>query len=217
MTICRYLEDGSLSGFMEVADLIPGERPIARFRETWFHPQGGGQKADRGTVGSVPIIEVRHGPDGVVDHFIADLGELRVGGSYRFAVDAEWRRLNSIYHTAAHLVVGVCERLFPGVFVTAGHQWPGQARVEFSGVGFDRIVLGSGALEQLVWHEIGRDLPVRIVGDPYVNRACRIGDFPPIPCSGTHVTTTAKLNQFKIRSAKLKIDHVRLGYEVAVR
>lgn len=214
MSAKRYLHENALSGLMEVTELIPDERPMARFRETWFHPQGGGQKGDRGMIASVPVLDVRHAPEGAVDHLVASLDGLEVGGVYPFTVDTAWRRLNSTFHTAAHLLVGVCERMFPGVAVAGGHQWPGEARVDFAGEGLQRVIERSGELELAVRGEISTGLPVAIVGGPYTDRACRIGDYPPIPCSGTHVSTTSDLGQFKLRSAKLKRGQLRLGYEV---
>lgn len=199
---------------MEVTELIPGEQPIARFKETWFHPQGGGQKGDRGLIASIPVLDVRPGSATAIDHLVTRLDGLEVGGVYPFVVDADWRRLNSTFHTAAHLLVGVCERLFPGVAVAGGHQWPGEARVDFTGEGLERVIARSGELELVVRNEIANHLPVAIVGDPHADRACRIGDYPPIACSGTHVSNTSDLGQFKIRSAKLKRGHLRIGYDV---
>jgi alanyl-tRNA synthetase len=214
MTKKRYLDDRALSGFMDLTALIPGDRPIVRFKETWFHAQGGGQKADRGMIASIPVLDVRHAPDGAVDHFVGALDGLEIGGRYAFTVDEEWRILNSRFHTAAHLLVSMCESMFPGVSVVGGHQWPGEARVDFAGEGVDWIVERSGELERAVRDEILRDLPVTFVGDPYVNRACQIGGYTPIACSGTHALTTVELEQFRIRSVKLKRGQLRVGYEV---
>ncbi|MBB6254540.1 Ser-tRNA(Ala) deacylase AlaX [Nitrospirillum iridis] len=214
MTIKRYLDDRALNGVVEVTAVIPGDRPIVRCNETWFHAQGGGQKADRGTLAAIPVLDVRHAPDGAVDHIVAVSDGLEVGGRYAFAVDEEWRVLNSKFHTAAHLLVSVCESMFPSVSVIAGHQWPGEARVDFVGEAVEEIIERSDQLEQVIRDEIRRDLPVTFVGDPYVSRACQIGGYAPIACSGTHALSTGELGQFRIRSAKLKRGQLRLGYEI---
>lgn len=214
MTIKRYLTDPTLAGCMEVVELLPGERQVVRFGETWFHPQGGGQKADRGTIGPTSVIDVRHGENGTVDHYVGSLAGLQIGQAYPFTVDEEWRVLNSRFHTGAHLLVGVVGRMFPGLIVVGGHQWPGEARVDFSGTRLESVVDRRDELEAAVQAEIARDLRVILLGDQHTYRACQIGSYPPIPCSGTHAQSTVELGQFKLRSIKQKRDRLRMGYEV---
>ena len=61
MTNKRYLaEPASYSGEATVTAILQGELPIVRLSETLFHPQGGGQKADRGTIGSASVTDVAH-------------------------------------------------------------------------------------------------------------------------------------------------------------
>lgn len=214
MATRQYLFDRSLAGVMEVVELVPGDRPIARFRETWFHPQGGGQRADRGRVGPAQVMNVRLNEDGSVDHHVDSLVGLEVGRQYPFVVDEAWRLLNSRFHTAAHLLVAVAENMFPGTTVSGGHQWPGEARVDFEGDDLDRLIGRIAALESAVRKDIDAGLPVRIVSDERGRRACRIDTYPPIPCSGTHVETTAGLGCFSVRSVRLKHGRLRVGYEV---
>lgn len=215
MMIKRYLGETALSGMVEVVELIASERPIARLRETWFHPQGGGQKGDRGVIGSVEVVDVRFGPEKTIDHFVSTLDGLEVGQTYPFTVDAQWRRLNSRNHSAGHLLSGVCERLFPGIEPEAGHHWPGEARVDFRGSGLERIIENAAMIEQAVNEDIQKDIPIGIIGDPYADRRCSVGDYTPIACGGTHASSTAELGEFKIRSAKRKGNLVRVGYELS--
>lgn len=214
MAIPQYLFDRTLAGVMEVVELLPGNRPIARFNETWFHPQGGGQRADRGSVGPVQVLDVRRNEDGTVDHYVSSLMGLEVGRRYHFIVDKNWRVLNSRFHSAAHLLVGVAEEMCPGTKVVGGHQWPGEARVDFEGVALDRLVDQIDALESVVQRNIDAGLAVRVWNDELGHRVCRIGGYKPIPCSGTHAETTAELGRFKVRSVKLKNNRLRVGYEV---
>jgi alanyl-tRNA synthetase len=214
VTIKRYLGDAALTGVVAVAELIAGDRPIVRFKETWFHPQGGGQKGDRGTLGPVEVLDVRSAPDGDIDHFVSTIEGLEAGKTYPFVVDAEWRRFHSNLHSAGHLLSGVCERMFPGTRASAGHHWPGDCRVDFSGKVLERIISGARELEEAVNHDIKNGTPIGVVGDPYVNRACGVGDYRPIACGGTHASSAAELGSFKIRSAKKKGDLVRVGYEL---
>jgi len=215
MTTKQYLHDAALRGETTIVELIAGERPVVRTSSTWFHPQGGGQKADRGVIGGVEVRDVRHGPDGVVDHFVASLEGLEVGRAYPFEIDAEWRRLNAVHHSAGHLLGGVCERLFPGLVAVNGHQWPGESRVEFQGEELGRPGENLELLEAKVNEAIAAALPIRVLFDAADGRSIQIGDFPPIPCGGTHAASSAEIGLVRLRSAKAKGGLVRIGYEVA--
>ena len=54
-----------------ITAITGGDKPVVRLAETIFHPQGGGQKADRGTIGDMIVTHVVH----------ADGGEGRTAGS----------------------------------------------------------------------------------------------------------------------------------------
>lgn len=214
MTVKEYLRDGSVQGEVEITEIIGGERPAVRTKATWFHAQGGGQKADRGLIGAAEVYSVRHADDGEVDHFVASVAGLEIGQRVPFVVDAAWRRLNARFHTAGHLIAAICEDLTPGVVATNGHQWPGEARVEFGGDGVERIVTSAPYLEDALANVIANRLPVVMIGDPFSSRAIKIGGHKPIPCGGTHVANIEEIGQIKLRSAKAKGGGVRLGYEV---
>jgi alanyl-tRNA synthetase len=220
MTTKRYLADPALTGLVQVISIINGERPAVRLAETPFHVQGGGQKADRGNVGGVEVIDVRQSSDGGIDHLVTATKGLEVGGTYSFSIDPAWRKLNANYHSAGHLLAAVCELRFPGAMASAGHQFPGEARVDFniegapSGV-VDELMGAANVIEAAVRAEIAKALPIAIIGDPFVNRACQIGNFPIIACGGTHASSTAEIGEFSIRSIKRKGPVIRVGYEVS--
>jgi Ser-tRNA(Ala) deacylase AlaX len=111
MTILRYLDDDATSGTAFVTALADGERPTVRLRETWFHPQGGGQPGDRGILGAMRVIDTRVALDGHVDHLVDQLIDVSVSDVCRFEIDAATRARNSRYHTAAHLLVGLAEQV----------------------------------------------------------------------------------------------------------
>ena len=100
-------------------------RPFVRLSETLFHPQGGGQKADRGTVGGRAVTHVAHADGGEVNHYLDSTDGLSDGDGVEMVVEAEWRQLNARWHTAGHLIAAVVEKLFPAVQGVAGHHWPG--------------------------------------------------------------------------------------------
>lgn len=216
MTKKTYLEQPQvITGMVTVTQLIAGDRPVVRLAETWFHPQGGGQKGDRGTIGPVQVLDTQHAEGKTsVDHIVDTLDGLEVGQSYPFAVDAASRRDNAVYHTAAHLIAAVVEEQFPAIKAVAGHQWPGEARVEFEGT-FDEQ-LASAVQEYLVKalpKAIAEDWPCSMVGDPYSSRALQIAATAAVPCGGTHVTRLGEIASITVKSAKRKGERLRLNYE----
>ena len=214
MTFKHYLDDPALSGTARVTALIDGDKKAVRLAETWFHPQGGGQKADRGIIGDARVLHVVHAPEGEVDHIVEDFSGLEVGAEYPFAIDGEWRRLNAAYHTAGHLIGALVEEQ-GGFTALAGHQWPGEARVEFDGD-------GAGAEPADVQAKLTADLAAAFVadeavvieGDPRVSRAIRIGAHTPIPCGGTHVTRLSDIGEIRIDAVKRKSGRLRVSYTV---
>ncbi len=220
MTIKRYLETAVLTGDVIVARVSAGSQPSIRLAETYFHVQGGGQRADRGTIGGVLVKDVRQAEDGGVDHYMVDVEAFESGESYTFAIDAEWRIQNSNLHSAGHLLAAVCEAMFPGTRALGGHHWPGEARVDFAPPSDDpdmqsRMLKSGEEIEARVRAEVSSGLSIRIVGDPFNNRACQIGLYPLMPCGGTHAETTADIGAFRLRSVKAKGAMIRIGYELS--
>ena len=100
---------------MRSVPLKPGEPelPCAVFDRTPFHPQGGGQPSDQGTVaplggGGAPLAltTVRAAPDGAVLHFLApaDAAALAIGARAALHVDAAWRATCARLHSAGHAI-----------------------------------------------------------------------------------------------------------------
>ncbi|MFB6269316.1 MAG: alanine--tRNA ligase-related protein, partial [Halobacterium sp.] len=78
--------------------------------ETYFYPEGGGQPADRGTVGGVAVDHVASTEDGVV-HFFAAEPDFEVGDDVQAEVDPEFRRYARRAHTASHVLYGAGRRV----------------------------------------------------------------------------------------------------------
>lgn len=78
--------------------------------ETYFYPEGGGQPADRGTLGGRAILDVRTDDDGTVIHVVDE--PLDVGTTIRGVIDADFRRYCARSHTASHVLYGAGRRLF---------------------------------------------------------------------------------------------------------
>ena len=81
-------------------------RPFVVLADTILFPEGGGQPADRGTVGDVAVVDVRK-VDGAIRHFLAGPPP-----SGRVSVALDWaRRFDHMQqHTAQHLLTAVADR-----------------------------------------------------------------------------------------------------------
>lgn len=217
MTRKNYLADSStLAGEAIVVAVGAAARgPFVVLDQTWFHPQGGGQKADVGTIGGAPVVHVAHGEGGAVLHHLAAGTALpAVGARVAVAVSAAVRDANARLHTAGHLLAAVGEHAFSQLRAVQGHHWPGEARVEFQVAGPVDVDAVVARLREDVRAAIGGVLRVQVEGDPFTQRSIRIGEFAAVPCGGTHVTRLGALGLLVIRSAKVKKEVLRVSYDV---
>ncbi|WP_129141112.1 alanyl-tRNA editing protein [Modicisalibacter coralii] len=212
MTIRRYLENSALTGEVTVTSVITGEKVIIRTSETWFHPQGGGQRGDRGKIGDAQVLDTRFSADGQIDHIVSDAGRIQPGMKLPFTIDEEQRMINMRMHSAGHLIAGVVEASFPGLIAVSGHHWPGEGRVEFREE--KQTDITQAEVARLVGKAIEADLKVAISGDPYTNRVCSIENYRPIPCGGTHVSSTSEIFDIEIKGIKRKKGKLRIGYDI---
>ena len=188
--------------------------------ENLFHPQGGGQPADRGWVDDLVVTPRRHEETGsviavaTVDGELEDVGE---GQAVAVRVDRDARLLHAALHTAGHLVEAV-GRLRGWSWVPHSH-FPGQARIDFSApapvpeladvTGRDLLVAElQGALDQAV----KAALPVRAEVEPGGRRVVWLGELHCAPCGGTHVRNLADLADATVTGVKLKKGIIRVSY-----
>lgn len=219
MTIKQYLAVPNLKGQAIITEVNYGDRPFVRLNETLFHPQGGGQKADIGTLtgafGVVQITHVTHAADRQnVDHYFDQASLFTVGEKVELRVDPTWRLQNAQLHTAGHLIAAVVEHNFPTLKAISGHHWPGEARVEFEGIfnasDDDLIALTKIGIQDARHAE----LAVRICGDPFSTRTIQIGEFKPVPCGGTHLPNVADLPAIVLGNVKNKKGRIRISYHL---
>lgn len=219
MTVVKaYLaEPQILNGLSVVTALLAGDRPAVRLDKTWFHPQGGGQKGDRGTIGSVNVLDTKHAEGGEVDHFVTTLDGLAVGQSYPVAIDAASRLVNAASHSAGHLIAAVVDPAFPEIKAVQGHHWPGEARVEFEGAVTDDVIARVTAyLQSALDKALAEQWPVAVMGDPFVNRSIRIGGAEQVPCGGTHVAHLGQIKSVTVKAVKKKGERLRVTYDVGI-
>jgi alanyl-tRNA synthetase len=107
MTERLYLADPELLTFeaQVVGARAHGGRPAVLLDRTAFYPEGGGQPADHGVLGGVPVVDVLD-VDGEVLHL---LGGAAPSGAVRGEVDAVRRRDHVQQHHGQHLLSAAFE------------------------------------------------------------------------------------------------------------
>ena len=82
---------------------------------TYFYPEGGGQPADKGSLGEALLQDVQE-VDGRIVHYIAASAsrqdEFSAGANVSGVVDGDNRKQNMRAHTGAHLLFGAARKLF---------------------------------------------------------------------------------------------------------
>ncbi len=150
-----------------------GEDSVLITKETIFHPQGGGQPSDVGTVKSIAgnatfnVSAVRPDTinDGVVLHLgrFADAATFTVGEEVTQAIDVEKRNLYSRLHTAGHVLGAAVRHLLeheiPGFDELKASHFPDSASCEFQG-----LIPGTqkDAIQRKTTEYVDRAMPVEI-------------------------------------------------------
>lgn len=225
--ISAYLDDTYLEQ-VDTTVIAVGERdgaPWAAVEDCLFHPQGGGQPADRGWLEGVEIVPVRDHESGLVVATAAvdrGLPPLAVGERVRARIDLEARMLHAALHTAGHLVEAVGRS--QGWEMAGSIHFPGQARIEFQAPHADAR-LGdpdgreevTAALREGVAAAVADDLPVSARYLPDGRRVVRLDSLHAAPCGGTHVRSLGDLAELVLPTLKVKKGRIRVSYSVTHR
>lgn len=208
MTEKAYYYSDSLEMTTEVLRCEPDDSGHYRIilASTLFHPQGGGQPSDRGTLGGAEVVKISQ-EEGQVIHLLAT--PVPTGAS-TLVVDAEVRRRHTQMHSAGHLI-GVAGEQF-GWHATKGDHRPGAGRIVFA-PGITSAEVERAALERLTRELVAADLP-RVVSELAGLRNVTWGSLPAFACGGTHVLTTAQVGLVHITRVKEKKGQLSVQYEV---
>ena len=101
---------------------------IVKLDRTAFFPEGGGQPADTGSIGSVRVLDVRERAGEILHYTDAPL---TAGAEYDCAIDFEqrWRRMQN--HSGEHIVSGIAHTLY-GAENVGFHMGSGHMTLDFS-------------------------------------------------------------------------------------
>ena len=221
MTEKLYYADSRLFAFRaRVTGCEEGEGGfLVTLDRTAFFPEGGGQPADTGSLGSARVLDAREKGDEIVH--LTD-APLPVGETVAGAVDAEQRRRRMQEHSGEHVVSGLAHRLF-GYDNVGFHMGEGGVTVDLSGE-LDEARLR--LLETRANEVVRADLPVRayfpspeeLASLDYRSKkeltgAVRLVEIKGIDlcaCCAPHLKSTGAVGMVKILSAERHRGGMRL-------
>lgn len=190
-----------------------------------FHPQGGGQPADRGWVDGHAITPVRDPDSGLIVAVTAGEGALPAfspGQPVEVRIDLPLRTAHAALHTAGHLIEAAGRA--QGWVLAANNHFPGQARIEFTAPQPDaRLDTPEGredateALRAEVAKAIAEDWLVTWENDGEGRRIVHLAHLHSAPCGGTHVRSLGDLAAVVLPTLKVKKGRIRVSYSAAHR
>ncbi len=224
MTKELFLQDAYLKEFRAGVTKIDGREVV--LEATAFYPGGGGQPADKGSLGIGPVnatvVDARREGGGIVhvlDRAIPDTVKELKG-----ALDWDRRYTHMRYHTALHVLSGVIWKSFDAR-VTGGQMRPDRARMDFSFPG-EWTAEVVGEIERLTNAALAENRPVKVyelpreeaLGNPdlirtQVNlvpervRTIRIVEIEALDTQadgGTHVANTREVGEIELTAHKSK-------------
>jgi len=188
-----------------------------------FHPDEGGQPADKGTIGEAAVRNVE-----VVDgRIVHTLDRPLVDGQYLARLDKSHRRYTAGQHTAQHILSGIAQQKF-GLATVGVH-----IGLERSTVDFDKSIDWdtAAALERQSMEVVTLDIPVETVfNDPDVRmrngsgpieadvvRVVKIGDYDKSACCGAHLGMTGQIGVIRILGIESKKNGSRVTFVAGMK
>jgi misacylated tRNA(Ala) deacylase len=222
-----FLEDSYRREFRAGVEKIDGREVI--LEETAFFPGGGGQPADKGTLGIGPVnaavVDVRREGGGIVH--VLDRAIPGTVKDLKGELDWERRYAHMRHHTALHVLSGVIWKAFDAK-VTGGQMRADRARMDFSfpGEWTAEIV---GEIERFTNEALAENRSVKVYGLPreealgnpdlirtQINlvpervetvRIVKIEGLDTQADGGTHVANTREVGEIEITAHKSKGRH----------
>ncbi len=227
MTRELFLEDSYRREFRAGVKKIDGREVI--LEETAFFPGGGGQPADKGTLGigpvSAAVVDVRREGGGIVH--VLDRAIPGTVKDLKGELDWERRYAHMRHHTALHVLSGVIWKAFDAK-VTGGQMRADRARMDFSFPG-EWTAEVVGEIERLTNEALAENRPVKVYGLPreealgnpdlirtQINlvpervetvRIVEIEGLDTQADGGTHVANTREVGEIEITAHKSKGRH----------
>lgn len=229
-TKLRVYEDKWKRSFRAKVLAVEGEAVV--LDQTFFYPEGGGQEADRGTIGEYEVYDVQKvGPS--VLHFVRGDATKLKGQRVPCVIDSVRREALMRNHTATHIILGAARKALGNHIWQAGaHKGADMARLDITH--YDALSDAEVTkIEELANEQIlasrqvrAKFMPRDVAERKFGFRLYQGGSVPggelrvvEIPkwdaeaCGGTHVSRTSDVALVKIlRSTRIQDGVVRLEY-----
>ena len=206
-----YYEDSHMAQF--TARVLSCEAVKVKFEivldATAFYPEGGGQAADTGILGTVRVLDTRERGEQVVH--LCD-GPLEAGAVVEGRIDHTARFHRMQQHSGEHIVSGIIHRRY-GYHNTGFHMGSDIITIDFDGVIpaedlADIEAEANGAVWQDLpvkcWYPSEEELPNVFYRTkkalPWPVRIVQVPGFDSCACCGTHVKATGEIGLVKLFS-----------------
>jgi Ser-tRNA(Ala) deacylase AlaX len=237
-----YLEDQyKLSASAHVTSISRGDNEVSIvLDQTSMYVKRGGQPGDMGRIEgngfNIEVHDVVYGEDSDVTHLGMLTGRVPLeDNTVKIVVDAETRRLHSLWHSAGETVIVAAKMAgFDELVRAAIHYGPNQNRIEY------QATLDKEQAEKLkeqininLMKIVEADTPITILNltdrdevikqcgfwPDYVPKgeAIRVvkvrPDYTGRPCTGTHLARTSELGRVWVEKVKVKGGKVIVAYD----
>lgn len=140
MSQCELLKHKAIITQVGMSEVNKKKYHWIQLNETIFHPKGGGQPADEGTINGVKVVYVHKN---ILDKSKLDQFEIlhcfdenlelnfKVGDEVELEVDPITREYHSRLHTGGHLVAEAVRKNFPDLEGYQGNHYPNECYVKF--------------------------------------------------------------------------------------
>ncbi len=212
---------------IEIQDKFPDHKVI-RLDRTIFHPKGGGQAHDQGTINGKQVELVMKDGDTFnfdVIHFLKnDDVDFAVGDQVSLVIDSELRTKLSCLHTAGHLIANMAKTLFELEYLKCNlDPLKNMTYLMFINISGQKK-WSDDALKLLQdrCNQIAQENPpITEQQGASGLREIKIGELSPFPCAGTHTKTLQEISPISIfkmshkRDTKdsKKVDAVKIDFD----
>ncbi len=186
--------------------------------KTFFHPEGGGQPADKGTLNDFEVKDVQKEDDRIY-HYVPN-HPFEEGQEVKGEIDEEYRVYCMRAHTGSHVVFGAAREMFGDVNYSGFEIGEDKIRIDFetdekignrellelerssNGAILDRLEISTRLvdreeLERLNGLAYAKELP-----DEEEVRLVEIEGWDTATCSGTHLSNTIEVGRISILGKK---------------
>jgi Ser-tRNA(Ala) deacylase AlaX len=177
-----------------------------QLNETIFHPKGGGQLSDEGSINGIKVVYVYKEflDKSRIDQFeilhcFNEKSPFKVGDEVELEVDEPIRKLYSKMHTAGHVLANTINETYPELQPYHGNHDPKDGYVKFKMLS-ETTYSKEETLQEIqpkLHFKLNQDLSVDVTQMSSGMRAIQIGEHA-MPCGGTHVQHLREIGQVEI-------------------